>query len=95
MASGHGTQPPGRTAVAQVGTAGTYAFRLRLVASADADRLESWTGRPVQVRNGRGLLMVGVFFGLDYAEHRDDKARWDVALTVTRVTADTTAPVPS
>lgn len=73
-------------AVTQAGRRGLFEVTLRRVSFADVQRLESWMGMPVQVRDHRGQLFVGVFFEVPAVEYPDDRDRYDVPLAVRTVT---------
>lgn len=72
-------------AVSSVGTRGTFAFKLRDLSDADIERLKSWYGQPVVVRDHRGRRYFGVYFGLQESE-RKTKTLWDAALVLQEIT---------
>lgn len=70
-----------RRSIASVGEQGTFTFKLLMLTRADVDLLHTWQQQAVQVRDHKGRLFVGVYYGLTISEYRD-RARWDVAITL-------------
>lgn len=75
-----------RRSITQAGRDITLGVSLRYVSAADATILEGWIGEEVMYRDDRGRRFAAVYFGLDYKEHIDDKARYDIGLTLRGVT---------
>lgn len=71
--------------IALEGVAGTQTFMLRDVSSADIDKLKSWIGETVLVRDNRGRRMFGTFFEVGYTDRMLD-GYYDVTLNVSEVT---------
>lgn len=76
-----------RRSITQAGRAVTFAVSLRYITAADAATLEGWIGEEVLYRDDRGRSYVVVYFGLDYKEHVDDKARYDIGLSLHAITS--------
>lgn len=72
--------------ITQEGERGAFAFVLRDVPLATVDKLRTWKGLAVQVRDHRGQRWFGVFRTVTPAEHKDPNL-YDVALTVQTITA--------
>lgn len=60
-----------RRAVSAEGVEVTYDVTLVRLTDAQAKTLESWLGRPTQIRDHRGQRYVGTFFTLTVSEHPD------------------------
>lgn len=73
-------------AVTKAGKRGTFGFVLRTVPLSTVLLLEDWMGVPVQVRDHKGQLFVGVYFEVPGREYLD-RSVWDVSITLAVVTA--------
>lgn len=73
-------------AVTQAGERGTFAFRLEDVTAATLTTLRSWIGRDVQVRDHRGQVFFGVYFGVIVAE-RKEPTLYTAQITLKTITA--------
>lgn len=73
-------------AITRAGVRGGFDFTLKSVPFATVQTLESWMGVPVQVRDHRGQVFVGVFFDVPCDEERDDVNLYDVALSLRTIT---------
>lgn len=78
--------------ITRAGQRGTFAFTLLMLPLPTVLLLESWIGVPVQVRDHKGQLFVGVFFEVPAAEYRD-RSLWDVSLALQTVTTPTVVGV--
>lgn len=74
--------------VMTVGEAGSYAFVLRLVPRSTVDTLRTWAGQAVQVRDNKGRRFFGVYYALAISEWVDSSTVWDLAITLSVVTAN-------
>ena len=72
-------------AISVAGERSQFEVTLRLVSLATITLLRTWKGIPVQVRDHRGQLFVGVFFDVRVLEHASP-TEYDVALPVRVVT---------
>jgi len=72
--------------ITQAGVRGRFEVTLVQVTFADLARLESWMGVPVQLRDHRGQWFTGVFFEVPAVEHRDNRDRYDVPLSLRTIT---------
>lgn len=72
-------------AISSVGTRGSFVFKLRDVTNDDIERLKSWYGQPVCVRDHRGRRYFGVYFNVAETE-RTDTTLWDASITVQEIT---------
>lgn len=67
------------------GVRGQVVFKLRDVTETDIETLESWFGEPVCVRDYRGRVFFGVYFGFAEDE-RKDKTLYDLSLALHQIT---------
>jgi hypothetical protein len=74
--------------VAIVGESGTVSFRLIEVTWATVEKLRTWSGQVVQVRDNRGRLFVGTWADVTPADMPYRIDAYAVALTLRLVTAD-------
>lgn len=70
------------------GERGTFSFVLQDVVRADITTLRSWQGLTVQVRDNRGRLFNGVYFGLSENERFNEPTLYQVAITLNVVSQD-------
>lgn len=71
--------------VTQEGARGRFAFRLVAVSKTDVDTLNSWKSRTVQVRDHRGQLFVGTYFGVSVGEYMEPTL-WSASIQLNLVT---------
>lgn len=62
-----------------------FEFSLRLLTQATVDKLRSWIGVPVQVRDVRGQRFFGVFFAVPVTE-QSSPTLYDVSISLKVVT---------
>jgi len=72
-------------AVSQAGEVGSFEVTLRFLPFATVEKLRTWLGQTVYVRDARGQAFYGVFFSVPITEHRSP-LDYDVTLTVNLVT---------
>lgn len=84
-----GTYSGGRQrAITQEGIGGTWQVSLRQVPYADTEKLRSWMGQTVLVRDNRGRKEYGVILEVPRSGWKEQLDTYDVALTLQLVTYD-------
>lgn len=76
-------------AVTRAGEQGSFQFTLRLVPAATVEKLRTWVGVPVLVRDWRGQAFYGVFFRVPVIEQRSP-VEYDVQVSLSTTTVDGT-----
>ncbi len=74
-------------AVGTEGVKGQYAVTLRLLSKSTVEKLESWIGQHVQLRDHRGQRFFGAYFAVTPIE-QPEPTLWDVAIVLLLVTVD-------
>lgn len=74
-------------AIRRRGRADEWTLTLPNTTPAQKDWLERWIGEPVYVRDDRGHIVVGVYFGVPTNEHNYNHDG-DVSLTIREITWD-------
>jgi hypothetical protein len=72
-------------AITQAGEQGKFTVTLRFVTAVTVDKLRTWVGVPVYVRDARGQIFAGVFFAVPVSEMRSP-ADYDVTIDLRTVT---------
>lgn len=67
------------------GERGQFAFTLRILSLTTVEKLRTWIGIPVQVRDARGQRFFGVFFSVEPKEWRES-AIYDVDIALRVIT---------
>jgi hypothetical protein len=78
-------------AVSQEGIAGTWSVVMVQVSYADTEKLRSWMGETVLVRDGRGRKLWGVVLEVPRSPWKEQLDTYDVTMTVQLVTVDETS----
>lgn len=68
------------------GAPNTFSFVLQDVTRSQIDTLRLWAGLPVQVRDNRGRIWVGVFFDVDEHERFNEPTLYEVPIVLYGVT---------
>lgn len=76
-----------RRAIGKEGEIGRFVFVMRDVSWTDIERLRLWEGLQVQVRDSRGRLFNGVFWGFTAPDRPSEPLYYDVSFTLELVTA--------
>lgn len=75
-------------AVTQEGVAGVWRRTLRQVSYADTEKLRTWMGQTVLVRDHRGRKLWGVVLSVPRSAWKEQVDTYDVTLSVQLVTFD-------
>jgi hypothetical protein len=72
-------------AVTQAGEQGQFQVTLRFLPFATVEKLRTWIGVPVYIRDARGQSFAGVFFTVPVTEHRSP-LDYDVTINLRTIT---------
>lgn len=72
-------------AVSQAGEAGKFQVTLRFLPAVTVEKLRTWIGLPVSIRDARGQQFYGVYFTVPVVEHRSP-LDYDVTIDLRTVT---------
>ncbi len=70
------------------GVAGTWSVRLRGVAVADTEKLRTWLGQTVLIRDNRGRKMYGLLSSVPRSTWKEQLDLYDVVVAIQLVTVD-------